>query len=101
MDGPVGRLERPNKSKEEDIFKLNVREREIKYPNDSLYSECPSEDEDWRSDNIVASIKKWKKSFYRNEDLNWFQDSELEPLDLKDPRIKVRCHKRLGIDLIV
>ena len=90
MNDPLGRLDGTTMS-EEQKFKLNVRDWVTKYQNDPLYPECPSE-KDWKSENILESIKKWKKSLYRKEDLHWFHHTDLEPLDLKNPRIKARCH---------
>ena len=69
-------------------FRLNAKTNERKTSSDPLYPECP-EQKDWNSQNIRAEIENWKKSLFKKEDLTWFHDPEPEPLDLKQPRVKI------------
>ena len=69
-------------------FKLNAKTHERKSNSDQLYPECP-EHENWNSQNIRTEIENWRNSLFKKEDLAWYHDPELEPLDLENPRIKI------------
>ena len=38
---------------------------------------------------IRTEIENWRNSLFKKEDLAWYHDPELEPLDLENPRIKI------------
>ena len=44
---------------------------------------------DWNIKNIREALEKWMTSFEMKENLYWYHDSDSEPLDLENPRIKI------------
>ena len=50
----------------------------------------PDCETEWNRENIRESIQDWKKSLERREHLLWFSyNDDMEPLDLKNPKLKI------------
>lgn len=94
-----GRFETTKQSSQQK-FKVNAKTHQRKLVSTNLeFPSCPTQKE-WNSQNVRQSILDWKESLHRKEGLNWFHDSDPEPLDLENPRIKITFDQLVNREIV-